>query len=228
MTITASGRVNGELIALAALQSRQDRPNNDHPADTIPNDKARISRARMKALVVLDNLMANDPDFAGIELTTDKLFAYVRPPKEYYRALVDLGISLFQLSSIRELSSAELRKLLQERLAPTGYAVPKNCCNKPLFDWQLEEIAKATGIPFDSRRVNSLCKIQAYAEARAAGDDMWQPFNVSGFYSNSAVSFVEGCKPGKHKLFKNNGYPAFKRGGCKIPLPTFKALVGEE
>ena len=53
------------------------------PADVAPTDKARLGRARMKAIVVLDNLMASDPDFNGIDLTTDKLFAYVKPPKEY-------------------------------------------------------------------------------------------------------------------------------------------------
>jgi hypothetical protein len=215
-----------EAIASAALQARHDRPNNDHPADTAVPDKARLARARMKVLVVLDNLMAIDPDFEGLGLATDKLYPYVKPPREYYRAVVELGISLFQVPAVRELSSADLRKRLQARVKLTGYSVPRNCCNKPLFDWQLEEIAKATGVPFDRRRINSLCKLQSYAEARASGDDMWQPFNVSGFYSNSAVSFVEGCKPGKHKLFTTStGYPVFKRNGKQITLPTFKALV---
>src|SRR5262245_50770537 len=104
---------NTSAVALAAEQARHDRPNNDHPADTVAADKARIARARMKALVVLDNLMASDPDFEGIELTTDKLFAYVRPPKEYYRAVVELGISLFQLPARREMSSAALKQWLQ-------------------------------------------------------------------------------------------------------------------
>jgi hypothetical protein len=209
----------------ASLQPSCDIPNNDDPVDYEPTDKARISRARMKALVVLDDLMASDPDFAGIDLTTDKLFAYVKPPKEYYRAVVNLGIDLFELATVRDKSSAELKQWLQAKVNHLGYAVPKNCCNKPLFDWQLDEIAKATGIPFDRRRINSLSKIQAYADARAAGDDMWTPFNLSGFYSDAAVSFVEGCKPGKHKVFQNNGYPAFKRGGCKIALGTLKAIV---
>lgn len=217
-----------EAIAVAALQARQDRPNNDHAADAELTDKAKVARARMKALVVLDNLMANDPDFAGIELTTDKLFAYVKPPKEYYRAVADLGIALFQLSAVREKSSAELKRWLQRKVQATGYSVPKNCCNKSLFDWQLEAIAKATGVPFDRRKINSVSKLQAYAEARAAGDDMWQPFNVSGFYSNTAVSFVEGGKPGKHKLFKTStGYDVFKRNGKQCTMQTFKALLGE-
>ena len=217
-----------EAIELAAsIGPSCDIPNNDDPVDYERTDQARIARARMKALVVLDNLMATDADFAGIDLTTDKLFAYVKPPREYYRAVVDLGISLFQQATIRDKSSAQLKAWLQSKVSPLGYAVPKNCCNKPLFDWQLDEIAKATGIPFDRRRINSLSKLQAYADARAAGDDMWTPFNLSGFYSNAAVSFVEGCKPGKHKVFQNNGYPAFKRGGCKIALGTLKAIVEE-
>lgn len=218
-----------EAVELAASsQPSCDIPNNDDPVDYEPTDKARIARARMKALVVLDNLIASDPDFAGIDLTTDKLFAYVKPPREYYRAVVDLGISLFQLSGVRDLSSAELKKRLQAKMNALGYAVPKNCCNKPLFDWQLDEIAKATGIPFDRRRINTLSKLQAYADARATGDEMWTPFNVSGFYSNAAVSFVEGAKPGRHKLFKTStGYDVFKRNGKKITVPTFRALIGE-
>ncbi len=166
----------------------------------------------MKALVVLDNLMASDPDFEGIDLTTDKLFAYVKPPKEYYRSVVTLGIGLFQLPAMRELSSAGLKQWLQDRLKATGYSVPKNCCNKPLFDWQLSEIAKATGVPFDHRRVNSLCKFQAYADARAAGDRCGT-FQAAGFYSNEAVAFVEGCKPGKHRVFQNSPDTRFKRNG---------------
>jgi hypothetical protein len=204
-------------------------PDNGDPVDWEPTGKAQLSRARMKALVVLDHLMANDPDFEGVELTTDKLFAYVRPPKEYYRAIMELGTSLFQSSATRDLSSADLRKRLQDKVSPTGYSVPRNCCNKPLFDWQLEDIAKATGVPFDKREVNSLSKLQAYANAWASGEPTWKSFHLAGYYSNDAVAFVEGRKPRKHKIFKTNtGYPVFKRGGCKITMGAFKALVGEE
>jgi hypothetical protein len=107
-------------------------PNNDDPVEYQNTDKARLARARMKALVVLDNLMANDPDFEGVDLTTDKLFAYVKPPKEYYRAIVALGISMFQLATVREMSSADLRKSLQAKVQATGYSVPKNCWSLPL------------------------------------------------------------------------------------------------
>lgn len=203
-------------------------PNNDDPVEYQNTDKARLARARMKALVVLDNLMANDPDFEGVDLTTDKLFAYVKPPKEYYRAIVTIGISMFQLAAVREMSSADLRKSLHTKVQATGYSVPKNCCNKPLFDWQLEEIAKGAGIPFDKREVNSLCKLQAYADAWASGAPMWKPFHLAGYYSDDAVAFVEGRKPGKHKLFKTStGYPVFKRNGRQITVPTFRALIGE-
>jgi hypothetical protein len=214
-------------IALAAQQAPIE-PNNDDPVDWQPTDKARLSRARMKALVVLDNLIANDPDFDGVELTTDKLFAYVRPPKEYYRAVVELGVSLFHSPVVRDLSAADFRRRLQNRVEATGYSVPRNCCNKRLFDWQLEEIAKGAGIPFDKREVNSLSKLQAYADAWASGEPMWKPFHLAGYYSSDAVAFIEGRKPGKHKLFKTStGYPVFKRNGRQITVPTFKALIGE-
>jgi hypothetical protein len=202
--------------------------NNDDPVDDEPTDSTRVARARHKALAALKELQENDPDFQGIELTTDKLFAYILPPKEYYRAQVDTGVSLFQLPAMRAMSSAELKQSIQRRVAATGYKVPKNCCNKPLADWQLADIAKATGVRFDRRKINCLSKLQSYAEARATGDDTWVPFNLSGFYSGHAVSFTEGGKPGKHQMFKTStGYDAFKRNGKKVTMGTLKALLGE-
>ena len=217
-----------EAIEAAALYGRQDRPDNERPVDSLPSDKARIARARRKALVALEHLAANDPDFAGIALTTDKLHAYIPPPQAYYRAVVDLGISLFTLTAMREKSSADLRRWLQNRMQRTGYTVPKNCCNKALFDWQLNDIAEAVGLDFNQDNLKSISKIQAYAKALADGDELGTPFHVSGFISGTAVSFVDGCKPGRHKLFKTStGYTAFKRSGKQLTLPTFLAMIGE-
>jgi len=220
--------VTSEAIEAAALYDRQDRPNNEDPLDNIPTDKDRIARARRKALALLENLAATDPDFAGVALTTDKLHAYIPPPQIYYRAVVDMGVSLFHLTAMREKSSADLRRWLQDRVQGTGYTVPKNCCNKALFDWQLYDIAQAIGLDFNKANLKSISKIQAYAKALADGDELGTPFHVSGFISGTAVSFVEGCKPGRHKLFKTStGYTAFKRSGKQLTLPTFLAMIGE-
>lgn len=217
-----------EAVATAALYGRHHIPNCEHPTDPIPIDNARAARCRSKALAALTRLAASDPDFAGVALTTDKLHAYIPPPKEYYRAIVDLGIGILELSAQREKSSAALRQWLQNRVEPTGYTVPKNCCNKTLFGWQLQDIARATGFEFDANRLNSLSKIQAYAKARADGAELGTPFSISGFISDTAVSFVEGCKPGRHKLFKNStGYDVFKRGGKQVTMPTFEAILGD-
>lgn len=221
--------MNGQgAIGFAAIQARQDRPNSDDPPEFALADQARIARARAKALAVLEELKATDPDFIGLELTTDKLFAYAPPPKEYYRALVDVGISIFQLSAMREMPSSQLRVSLQRRVQSTGYVVPKNCCNKVLFDWQLSDIAKATGITLGPKKINSLFKLQAYAKALVNGDELGIPFRISGFISGSAVSIVEGQKPGRHRLFKNStGYDVFKRNGKQFTMGSFTALIGE-
>lgn len=217
-----------QAIETAALYDRHDVPNNEHPAEIDPADKDRVARAQRKARTLLETLAASDPDFAGLALTTDKLFAYVPPPQAYYRAVVDAGIGLFQLTAVRELSSAGLRDWLQRKVRASGYTVPKNVCNKPLFDWQLQDIAKATGATFDKARINSLTKIQAYSKAVSEGGELGTPFRVSGYISDTAVSFVDGCKPGRHKLFKTStGYPVFKRCGRKLTMQTFRAMIGE-
>lgn len=216
------------IIGLAAIQARQDRPNSDDPPELAVANQARIARARAKALAVLEELKATDPDFDGLELTTDKLFAYAPPPKEYYRALVDVGISMFQLSAMREMASSQLRVSLQHKVQATGYVVPKNCCNKILFDWQISDIAKATGLTLGPDKINSLFKLQAYARALVNGDELGTPFRISGFISGSAVSIVEGQKPGRHRLFKNStGYDVFKRNGKQFTMGSFTALIGE-
>lgn len=217
-----------QAIETAALYDRHDISNREHPAEIDFTDKVRVARAQRKARSLLDSLAANDPDFAGLALTTDKLFAYVPPPQAYYRAVVDAGIGVLQLTAMRELSSGDLRAWLQRKVQGTGYAVPRNCCNKSLYDWQLQDIAAATGANFDKASVNSLTKLQAYAQAISEGSELGTPFRLSGYISDTAVCFVDGCKPGRHKLFKTStGYPVFKRCGRKLTMQTFRAIIGE-
>ena len=199
-------------------------PDNDDPADFEPNDKPNPGKARKKAMAVLKGLMDTDPAFAGLSMFTDGLHFYVPPPRAYYRAQIAVAVGFIDAPDTLERSSAEIRSRLQAMVQDTDYSVGKNCCNKPMAPWQLEEIGRAyrsASIPLDTERYRSISHIQRYGKAHRAGLAEGIPFRIDGVFIDGGIVVQDR----RFNLFKSAGYDAFKKDGKKFTLLTVKALA---
>lgn len=212
-----------EAIDLAA-QQKPILPDNDDPADIETADKPNPGKARKKAMAVLKGLMESDPAFAGLSMFTDGLHFYVPPPRAYYRAQIAVAVGFITAPDTLEQSSAELRNRFQSAVRDTDYSVGKNCCNKPMAQWQLEEIEQAysaASIPLDTQRYRSISQIQKYGRAHRAGLTEGTPFRIDGVFVEGGIVVQERL----FNLFKSGGYDVFKKDGKKITVLTVEALV---
>lgn len=213
-----------QVIDLAARHSPI-LPDNNDAADYEPNDKPNPGKARKKAMAALKELMDSDPAFAGLSMFTDGLHFYVPPPRAYYRAQIAVAVGFIDTPDALERSAAEIRCGLQAMVNDTDYFVGKNCCNKPMAQWQLDEIERAydlASIPLDTKRYRSISAIQKYGKAHRAGLADGTPFRIDGVFIDGGIVVQDR----RFSLFKTStGYDTFKKDGKKFTLLTVKALA---
>lgn len=159
-------------------------------------------------------------------MNTDGLHFYVPPPRAYYRAQISIALGFIETPATLDRTSADMRRSLQTRVAGTDYAVGKNCCNKPMAEWQLDEIEQAyrsSGVPLDTRLYRSIAKIQKYAKAHRAGLAGGTPFRIDGVFLEGGGIVVQDRKFSTFKT--STGYAAFKKEGKQFTLLNIEKLA---
>lgn len=207
-----------------AARHRPMVPDNHDPNDLDPIDKPNPGKARKKAMAALKELMESDPAFAGLSMFTDGLHFYVPPPRAYYQGQIAVVVGFIDAPDTLEWSSADIRNRLQTMVQDTDYSVGKNCCNKPMAQWQLDEIERAYGlasIPLDTQRCRSISQIQKFGKAHRAGLAGGTPFRIEGMFVDGGIVVQDR----RFSIFQSAGHDAFKKDGKKFTLLTVKALA---
>ena len=175
-------------------------------------------------MAVLKGLMESDAAFAGLSMFTDGLHFYIPPPRAYYRAQIAVAVGFINAPDTLRQTSAELRCRLQAMVQDTDYSVGKNCCNKPMAQWQLNEIERDyrfASIPLDTERYRSISQIQKFGKAHRAGLAEGTPFRIDGKFVDGGIVVQDR----RFSVFKSAGHDAFKKDGKKFTLLTVKALA---
>lgn len=207
-----------------AARHRPMVPDNHDPNDLDPIDKPNPGKARKKAMAALKDLMNSDPAFAGLSMFTDGLHFYVPPPRAYYRAQIAVTVGFIDALDALEQSSAVIRSRLQTMVGDTDYSVGKNCCNKPMAQWQLDEIERAYGLAsilLNTERYRSISQIQKYIKAHRAGLAGGTPFRIDGMFVDGGIVVQDR----RFSIFQSAGHDAFKKDGKKFTLLTVRALA---